>query len=147
MRVGEIMTSPAIAIAKDARVQELLDLWKEHPVGGFPVVEGDRVVGVVSESDLMYRDRPIKPPAFVTILDAVIPMEIPGHFREEIRKTVGARVGAIMTAPAVTIRPEADISEAASLMVDKKVDRLPVVDAAGALVGIISRTDIVKTLI
>lgn len=147
MRVGDVMTSPAIAIAKEARVQELLQLWKEHPVSGFPVVEGDHVVGVVSEADLVYRDRPLKPPAFLTILDTVIPLEFPNHFKEEIQKTVGARVADIMTAPAVTIGPDADISAAAALMIDRKIDRLPVVDAAGKLVGVVSRTDIVKTLI
>lgn len=147
MRVGDVMTTPAIAIAREARVQELLALWKEHPVSGFPVVEGDRVVGVVSESDLVYRDRPLKPPVFVTILDAVIPLELPNHFKEEIQKTVGARVADIMTAPAVTIDPDADVSKAAALLIDRKINRLPVVDAAGKLVGIISRTDIVKTLI
>jgi len=146
MRVGEVMTSPAIAIAKDARVKDLLDLWKEHPVSGFPVVEGDRVVGVVSESDLVYRDRPLKPPAFLAIFDTVIALETPKHLEEEIHKTVGARVGDIMSAPAVTIRPEADVAEAAALMIDRKVDRLPVVDAAEKLVGIVSRTDIVRTL-
>lgn len=146
MRVGEVMTSPAIAIAKEARVKELLALWKEHPVSGFPVVDGDRVVGMVTESDLVYRDRPLKPPAFMVILDAVIPLEIPNHLREEIQKTVGAKVADIMSSPAVTIGPEADVGEAASLMIDRKVHLLPVVDAAGKLVGVVSRTDIVRTL-
>lgn len=146
MRVGEVMSSPAIAIAKEATVKELLALWKEHPVNGFPVLEGDHVVGVVSESDLVYRDRPLKPPAFLAIFDTVIALEIPKHLKEEIQKTVGARVGDIMSAPAVTIRPESDVGEAATLMLDRKVDRLPVVDAAGKLVGIVSRTDIVRTL-
>lgn len=146
MRVGDVMTSPAIAIAKDAKVKDLLALWKEHPVSGFPVVDGNRVVGVVSESDLVYRDRPLKPPAFLVILDLVIPLETPQHLKEEIQKTVGARVSDIMCAPAVTIGPEADVSEAAALMIARKIDRLPVVDAAGTLVGIVSRTDIVKTL-
>lgn len=146
MRVSEVMTSPAIAVSREARVEELLALWKEHPVSGFPVMDGERVVGMVSESDLVYRDRPLKPPAFLTILDAVIPLEVPNHLREEIKKTVGSKVGDLMSTPAITIGPEADVSEAASLLVDRKIDSLPVVDAAGKLVGIISRTDIVRTL-
>lgn len=146
MRVGEVMTSPAIAIAQEAKVRDLLALWKEHPVSGFPVMDGERVVGVVSESDLVYRDRPLKPPAFLTFLDAVIPLETPHHMREELQKTVGARVADLMSTPAVTIGPDADVSEAASLMIDRHINRLPVVDAAGNLIGIVSRTDIVRTL-
>ncbi|MOA55288.1 Magnesium transporter MgtE [compost metagenome] len=66
---------------------------------------------------------------------------------EEIKKTVGAHVRDVMTSPVVTISPDADIAEAASLMADRGYNRLPVVDAAGRLAGIISRADIVRTLI
>lgn len=146
MRVRDVMTFPVRTIGPDATVQELLALWREHPVGGFPVVEQDVVVGLVSESDLVYRDRPLKPPAILALFDALIPLDVPGHFREELRRTVGARVRDVMTSPAITVGPEAEISEAASLMIAKRVDQLPVVDATGKLVGILSRSDLVKTL-
>lgn len=146
MQVRDVMTFPVHTVAPETTVQDLLALWREHPVGGFPVVEDGRVLGMVSESDLVFRDRPLKPPAFLAIFDALIPLETPGHFREELRRTVGARVKDVMTRPALTIAPEADLAEAASLLVKKRVDQLPVVDDAGRLVGIISRSDLIRTL-
>lgn len=147
MQVRDVMTSPAYSVTPQTSIKDLLAIFKERQVSGFPVVEGNLVVGVVTESDLVYRDRPLKPPPFLAIFDMVIPLETPEHLREEIIKTVGAHVSDVMNAPAVTISPDADISEAASLMVDRKINRLPVVDDAGKLLGIVSRTDLVAAMV
>ncbi|HEY9899780.1 MAG TPA: CBS domain-containing protein [Pantanalinema sp.] len=146
MQIRTIMTSPAHAVTPQTSIKDLLATFKDRQVSGFPVVEGDKVVGVVTESDLVYRDRPLKPPAFLALFDMVIPLETPEHLREEIIKTVGSHVGDVMTAPAVTISPDADVSEAASLMVERRINRLPVVDASGRLVGIVSRADLVASM-
>ncbi|MBO9542232.1 CBS domain-containing protein [bacterium] len=146
MQVRDVMTSPAYAVTPQTSIKELLATFKERQVSGFPVVESGLVVGVVAESDLVYRDRPLKPPPFLALFDMVIPLETPEHLREEIIKTVGSHVGDVMTTPAVTISPDADVSEAASLMVDRQINRLPVVDGSGQLVGIVSRADLVASM-
>lgn len=147
MLIRDVMTSPAHAVSPETPIKDLLAIFKERQVSGFPVVQGDKVVGVVTESDLVYRDRPLKPPSFLAIFDMVIPLETPEHLREEIIKTVGSHVSDVMASPAITISPDADVSEAASLMVDRHINRLPVVDAAGKLVGIVSRGDLVASMV
>lgn len=147
MQVRDVMTSPAHAVTPQTSIKDLLMAFKQHGFSGFPVVEGGAVVGVVTESDLVYRDRPLKPPPFLALFDMVIPLETPEHLREEIVKTVGSHVGDVMTSPAVSISPDADISEAASLMVDRRINRLPVVDGAGQLLGIVSRADLVASMV
>jgi CBS domain-containing protein len=147
MQVREVMTTPVVSVTPETTVKELLTLWTEHPVSGFPVVDGEKVVGVVSETDLVYRDRPLKPPAFVAILDAFIPITSPHTIEQELRKTVGTKVSDVMTSPALTVGADDDLSVAASLMTDRHVNRLPVVDDAGRLVGIVSRADLVRALV
>ncbi len=147
MLVRDVMTQEVWSVTPSMTIQEVLELWEKHHVSGFPVVDGDRVVGIVTEGDLIFRDRPLKPPAYLFLLDGLIQLDNREHVIEEIKKTVGARVRDVMTSPVVTISADADISEAAAIMADRGYNRLPVVDAAGRLAGIISRADIVRTLI
>jgi CBS domain-containing protein len=147
MRVRDVMTQEVWTVSPSMTIQEVLKLWESLHVSGFPVVDGDRVVGIVTEGDLIFRDRPLKPPAYLFLLDGLIQIDHRDHIIEEIKKTVGARVRDVMTSPVTTISPDADIAEAASVMADRGYNRLPVVDATGRLVGIISRADIVRTLI
>lgn len=147
MRVRDVMTTEVWTVTPSMTIQEVLELWEKRQVSGFPVVDGDRVVGIVTEGDLIFRDRPLKPPAYLFLLDGLIQLDNREHVIEEIKKTVGARVRDVMTSPVVTVSQDADISEAASLMADRGFNRLPVVDVSGRLAGIISRADIVRTLI
>ncbi|MNK73400.1 Inosine-5'-monophosphate dehydrogenase [compost metagenome] len=147
MRVRDVMTTEVWTVTPSMTIQEVLEVWEKHRVSGFPVVDGDRVVGIVTEGDLIFRDRPLKPPAYLFLLDGLIQLDNREHVIEEIKKTVGAHVRDVMTSPVVTVSPDADIAEAASLMADRGFNRLPVVDASGRLAGIISRADIVRTLI
>lgn len=146
MRVRDIMTTAVVTVTPETSVKDLLQLWHQHPFSGFPVVEGDRLVGVVTESDLVYRDRPLKAPAFFTLLDAVIPLESPQHLRDEINKTVGNHVRDLMSHPPITLGPEASVAEAAAKMTEQRINRLPIVDETGKLLGLLSRTDIIRTL-
>lgn len=146
MRVSEIMTKTVVAVSPDMKVQELLEFWKAHTYSGFPVVEAGRVVGVVSEADLVYRDRPLKGPAFIAVFDLLVPLESQKHLLEELRKTVGSQVKDVMTAPAMTIDPEAEVGVAAELMTRNRINRLPVVDPNGKLLGVISRSDLLRAM-
>lgn len=146
MRVEDIMTRTVVSVAPDMGIKDLLVFWKAHAYSGFPVVESGRVVGVVSETDLVYRDRPLKAPAFIAVLDIVIALESPQHLQEELRKTIGSQVRDVMTSPALTIEPAAEVGAAAEIMTRNRVDRLPVVDKDGQLLGIVSRSDLLRSM-
>lgn len=147
MRVADIMTREVFSVSPDTTVEEILRLWEKTRVSGFPVVENGKVIGVVSEGDLIIRDKPLKPPAFLYFLDATLMMSSEQQIFEDLRRTVGAQARALMTSPAETISPEAEVSEAAERMAAQGVNRLPVVDGEGRLVGIVSRSDLVKALV
>lgn len=146
MRVREAMTTPVITLSPETSVREVLVLWKKHPVEGFPVVFDDVPIGIVTESDLVTRDAPIPTPAYVHVFDLMIQLESSKSLLKDILKVAGAKVKDVMTQPVVTIRDDLLVEDAAQVMVQAQVNLLPVVDASGKLVGILSRGDILKTM-
>jgi CBS domain-containing protein len=132
--VRDVMTTSVVAVRKDASFKEMAAMLRSRRISAFPVLDdAGRVVGVVSEGDLLVKEAV---QADGTSLFAAL-----RHLREE-DKARGITAGDLMTGPAVTIGPDAPVDEAARLMYDRRVKRLPVVNSAGRLLGIISRVDV-----
>jgi CBS domain-containing protein len=135
--VKDVMSTHVIAARKGASFKEMAEKLREHRVSAFPVVDKDgKVIGVVSEADLLTKEA----------LDgglAGMPGMISGILeRKEEERAAGLTAGDLMTQPAVTVQPDDSVEHAARLMYARRVKRLPVTDAAGHLVGIISRADV-----
>lgn len=145
-RVKDLMTVEVIKIQPDTPVPQIARLMSVHNISGLPVVDDEgRVLGVVTERDMIVRNTRFKVPAFIMILDSIIYLEMPHHFRERLEHMLGVTAQEIMSKPAVTIGPDADIEELAELMVNRRMNPIPVV-AAERLVGIISRSDIIRLM-
>jgi CBS-domain-containing membrane protein len=135
--VRDVMTTRVIWVRKSASFREMATTLRAYRISAFPVLdENGRVIGVVSEADLLAKEA----------LDGGedgMPGMITGLLRRrEQEKARGVTAGDVMTSPAVTVRPEDTVEHAARLMYTRKVKRLPVVDAGGHLVGVISRADV-----
>ena len=145
-RVGDIMTKEVVKIHPDTAVSQIAQLMSKHDISGLPVVdENDQVLGVVTELDMIVRNTRFKIPGFIMILDMIIYLETPGHFRDRLEHMLGTTVREIMSEPAVTISPEATIEKLAGLMVDRRMNPIPVVED-GRLVGVVSRSDIIHLM-
>jgi CBS domain-containing protein len=145
--VKDFMTVQPITISPNASVEAAVKMMEEHQITGLPVIdEQNRVVGILSEGDLLVRESPMKPPLYMTLLGSIIYFESPTQFHQHIKKSLGMLVQDVMTEKPITISPEASLSDAAQVMLDKRVNRLPVVDADHKLVGIITRHDLVSAL-
>jgi CBS domain-containing protein len=132
--VRDVMTTSVIAVRKNASFKEMAAMLRARRVSAFPVVDdAGRVIGVVSEGDLLVKE--------AVLADGTSMLAALRHVRED-DKAAGITAGDLMTSPAITIRPEVPVEEAARLMYDRRVKRLPVVDKAGRLLGIISRVDV-----
>jgi CBS domain-containing protein len=131
--VKDVMTSRVIWVRKEAPFREMAAALRTHRVSAFPVLgEGDKVIGIVSEADMLTKEAlDGEPGMFSGLL----------HHRDA-EKARGITAGDLMTAAVVTVAPEDTVAHAARLMYTRKVKRLPVVDANGHLVGIISRADV-----
>ncbi|MGZ8480823.1 MAG: CBS domain-containing protein [Candidatus Limnocylindria bacterium] len=139
MKVRTVMSGDVVSVPPAMRLKELAMLLSERRISGVPVVDEGTLVGVVSEADILAKQvgRPL---SRRTPLDWIFG-EPPG--RGELRRRAATTVAQAMTTPAVTVEADRSVPEAAALMVDRDVNRLPVMDA-GRLVGIVTRGDLVR---
>ncbi|MEK7816820.1 MAG: CBS domain-containing protein [Actinomycetota bacterium] len=115
-------------------------------ISGAPVVDDQkRVVGIVSESDLVSLDADIHFPHYIQFLDSVIFLESVKKFEERLRKTAATRIGQIMTTDVVTVQKDTPLHEVATMMTDMGVNRLPVLDG-DVLAGIVTRASLVRSM-
>lgn len=134
--VSDVMTARVVALRKNADYKEIVSVMHRHRVSACPVLDdADRVIGLVSEADLLYKQADPDLPA--------------GQIRLEWRlgeesKATAVTAAQLMTAPAVTIHAAAAVVDAARLMQDRRIRRLPVVGHDDRLVGIVSRTDVLS---
>lgn len=140
MKVRDVMTTDVVPVLPSTRLGELARLLAERRISGAPVVDRAGVlVGVVSEADLVAKQVG-RPMTRRSALDWIFGDEPrPG----ELRRQGATTVGEAMSAPPITVAPDRPLREAAALMVDRGVNRLPVTDD-GRLVGIVTRADVVR---
>lgn len=147
MYISDIMTKEVISIRENDTVEMCADLLIRHSLSGLPVVdEIGKVKGIVTEGDLIRRASQVKGPAALEVLGGIFYLESPKEFSRQIKKTMGSTAKDIMTEDVFTIDSDKKVEEAASILVEKRVKRLPVTDREGNLIGIISRRDILKYL-
>jgi CBS domain-containing protein len=145
--VADVMTPNPITVGPDTVLKDAIQLMADNHVGGLPVVNTDGdLVGILSQSDLMWQTTGIDMPAYIMLLDSVIYLKNPSQYSQEIHKALGQLVKDVMSDHVVTIDPDQSVREAAHLMHDKKVRRLPVVNGDRQLVGILTRGDIVREM-
>jgi CBS domain-containing protein len=137
MRVSDIMTMKVFTATRDMPLRLAATRLLEYGISGMPVVDGERLIGVISETDILFKER--SAPVREGLVDWLV------HYGEDPpdAKLLARTVGDAMTAPAVTIGPRKLVSEAAELMLELGIDRLPVVDG-DELVGIVTRADLVR---
>jgi CBS domain-containing protein len=141
LRVAEISHEEWPTLGPDETVESAIKLFAESGISGAPVVENGRLVGIVTEGDLIFRDADIKAPGFLDILGGLIPLGSWDEYRKEALKSAGVTVDEVMTRELITISPDASLAEASTIMADKRVKILPVAEG-DALRGIITRMDI-----
>lgn len=142
--VRDIMTRDIVKVMPDTSVSEIALLMSQHRISGVPVVdEQDRVLGVVTEMDMIVRNTRFKLPAFFTLLNATIYLETPAHLKERLHHMLGLTAREIMSETVMTVTADASIEDLAELMVGQRANPIPVVEN-GRLAGIVSRSDIVR---
>ncbi len=146
--VAEAMSHDPITVHPETPITEVIKILAERHISGLPVLDADRhLVGIISETDLMWRETDVTPPPYIMLLDSVIYLENPGRYEKELHKALGQTVGEVMSStPVTTTTPDMLLSKAAKVMHDRKVHRLPVLDSAGHVVGILTRGDIIRVM-
>ena len=144
MKVADIMTKDVISVLPDTPVGDVARVFRQHSLSGLPVVNAEgELVGLITERDMIARHARPHLPAYLPVLGAYIPLGRK-EYRESLRRITGVAAQDIMTTPAETIAPDAEIEDLASLMIEKDVNPVPVVDEAGRMVGIVSHTNVLQ---
>jgi CBS domain-containing protein len=138
--VGELMTTAVVHVQPDTSFKEIARLLAEHDITSVPVLDGqDRPLGVVSEADLLRHEAAVEDPA------GLLPPPVLSD--REVARSRATTAQGLMSSPAVCARPEWTVVEAARLMDQHSIKRLVVIDEAGRLIGIVSRSDLLRVFL
>jgi CBS domain-containing protein len=156
MNARDLMTTDVETVHPDDEISEVLTRLARADFNGFPVVDDERVVGIVTQRDLVHifqpSDRtlwiPVGLPPFLETIEYAIDLSWDELDTElDLLKHAGKPVRSIMTEDVVTVTPEADFDRILDLLADdgRDINRLPVVDD-GRLLGIVARQDVLRTV-
>ena len=145
--VADVMTRDPIVVRTETPLNEAIQILAERRISGLPVVDtAGQLVGVISETDLMWQETGVTPPAYIMFLDSVIYLQNPAKYERELHKALGQTVGEVMSSDPISIFPDKPLKEAAQIMHEREVRRLPIVDNAGQVIGILTRGDIIRAM-
>ncbi len=143
MKARDIMTTDVVTLTPDAPIRDIARTFRRLGITGAPVVEAGKIIGIVTEIDLIARHARPHSPLYLPLLDAKIPLRGQREYREIIRRVLGLTARDIMTSPVQTVTVTADLEEVATLMVESKANPVPVLEE-GRLAGIIGHTDLLQ---
>lgn len=145
--VADVMSRDPILVRPQTPLKEAIQILAEKRISGLPVIDdAGKLVGIISETDLMWQETSVTPPAYIMILDSVIYLQNPGTYERDLHKALGQTVGEVMSKNPVAISPQKSLKEAAQLIQNHKVQRLPVLDNGGNVIGILTRGDIIRAM-
>jgi len=144
----DIMTTPVITVDPELSVKDLAALFRDKHIGGVPVVEGGKLAGIVTEGDLMALDADVQYPHYFELFDSIIYLGSQKKFKAQLERAAAANVRQLMIHrdKVKTVGPDDPARAAGTIMSRHHFDRVPVVDENDAVVGLITRHDIMKLL-
>lgn len=145
--VADIMTREVVSVSPKTSVTKISELIINHHLTGIPVVDDGKIVGIITDKDVVAQKSKLHIPDYLSILGAYLQLSPAEQVEHEIHKILGTTAEEIMTKKVITINAEALIEDLATLMVDESVNPVPVVDDQSRVVGIVSRYDLAKLLI
>ncbi|WP_029911572.1 CBS domain-containing protein [Pelobacter seleniigenes] len=142
----EIMTTDVVAVTTDTSLKELAKKFVETRYSNMPVLdENGKLVGVISETDLVEQQRPMHIPTVMALFDWVFYLDSEKKFKEEVDRVTATTVGELCSRNVVTCSPNDSVRDLAGLMSKHKVHLLPVVEQ-GKMVGVVARLDLIRAM-
>lgn len=147
LNASDIMTTEVITVNKETSLKDLAKVLYESHINGVPVVDDEgSLIGIICESDLIRKNRKLHIPTVVAMFDAVFYLESPRKFEKEIQRFNATTVKDLYTKDVVTVDEKTPVDEIATLMTEKKIYTIPVMDG-DRLVGIIGKADLIRALV
>ena len=149
MNVSDIMERDVPAVKPDDDVQSVLQLMRAHELPGVPVVtDGNRLVGIITENDLVLQDEEedLHLPPHIDLMGGVVYLGRMKNYEERVKRALALTAENLMTPEPVTVSPDDSVRDAARIIAERRHNRLPVVDGDGKLVGVVTRLDVLDAL-
>lgn len=147
LNASDIMTTKVITVKKDTSLKELGEILYKNRINGVPVVDDEGLlIGIICESDLVRKDKKLHIPTVVALFDAVFYLESSKNLEKEIKQISATTVEELYTPKVVTVDEKTPIDEIATIMTQKKIYTIPVMDGK-RLAGIVGKGDVIRTFI
>ena len=142
----DIMTTNVVTVKKDQPISDLSKLFIENHFNGVPVLDdAGKVIGVVTQGNLIEQNKKLHIPTVIALFDAVLFLESEKKFESDVKKLTGSKIEDIYHKKPITVSPDTDLSEITTIMAEKDVHTLPVLED-DKLVGIIGKKDVIRAL-
>ena len=146
-RAKDIMTTDVIVANKNDIIANVANLLIKEKIGGLPVVdEENKVVGIISETDIMKKESHVDSPGMLNFIQGIIFLDDMKKFEDEMRAIAAYKVEDLMSKDIITVNENDTFDYVANVMINKSINRVPVVDENNFLKGIICRYDIIKAM-
>ncbi|MCI0469601.1 MAG: CBS domain-containing protein [Nitrospirae bacterium] len=146
LKAKDILTKDVITVKPSATIDELARIFIEKNISGAPVVDdNENLIGIVTENDLISQNKRFHIPTVMRLFDAFIPLESQSKIESEIKKMAAATAGDICTRDVITVNEESTMEDIATIMSEKKVHLMPVVDGK-KIKGVIGKMDLIKAM-
>ena len=146
MQARDVMTSPAITVTAGTHIPELARLMRVNQISGMPVVDDSgKLLGIVTDHDLILRNAPVREPRYFSVLSGMIPLNLEEyrHYKDQLRHTMAVTAADLIEPGIQFISPETPLEEAMEIMLDPTVTMLPVIEN-DVVVGVVTRTNLVR---
>ena len=143
----EIMTTDVIVANKNDSIADVAELLIKEKIGGLPVVdENNKVVGIISETDIMQKETTVGSPRVINFFQGLIFLDDMKKLEDDMKKIAAYKVEDLMSQEIVTVNENDTFDYIANIMIKESINRVPVVDKDNHLKGIICRYDIIKSM-
>lgn len=146
LTVEQIMRTEVPSVGPDDTIAVVAKTMVDNAIAGIPVIENDSIIGIITETDLITREAEVDTPTAVPFFDAIFVADAGPDYEEEMRKVLAVNARQLMSSPVFNIKSYATLSQAATLMIDEGIHTIPVVNDDLELVGIVTRSDLVRVI-
>ena len=146
MLLKEIMTKDVLTLSPNDSLQVAAELFIKHNISGAPVIDAFKnVIGMLTEGDLVRQQKPVTQPLFLMFLDSAFTVNYK-KISEDLEAAAAVNVVQLMAKDVISLHEYDEVSSAAEYMIKKNINRVPIINDEGQLLGIVTRHDIVRAM-